>query len=151
VIKRIKHMAVAVEDVDRAAKAYEDVLGIPVRLRVDWEKGRSREAHLDIGEVEVQLCQSMDPDGRFAQHIQRHGAGVQHVCLEVDDIAEAINVAVQEGARLKACKACDKIGSHPHPEGFVAFLEGQAVPGLEVEFMQVYKEGERPSDFAAGV
>jgi methylmalonyl-CoA/ethylmalonyl-CoA epimerase len=151
VIKRIKHMAVAVEDVDHAAKTYEDVLGVAIRTRVDWEKGRSREAHLDLGEVEIQLCQSMDSDGRFAQHIQRHGPGVQHVCLEVDNIEEAIAGAVRAGAHLKACKACDKIGAHPHSEGYVAFLEGQVVPGMEIEFMQMYLEGERPVDYAAGV
>ena len=39
--------------------------------------------------------------------------------------------------------------SHPHSEGLVAFLEGQAVPGFEIEFMQVYKDGERPADFAS--
>ena len=33
----------------------------------------------------------------------------------------------------------------------MAFFAGQAVPGFEVEFMQVYKDGERPADYATGV
>jgi methylmalonyl-CoA/ethylmalonyl-CoA epimerase len=33
--------------------------------------------------------------------------------------------------------ACQKYGSHPHPEGWVAFLDNDA-GGIEIEFMQVY-------------
>jgi methylmalonyl-CoA/ethylmalonyl-CoA epimerase len=150
-VSRIKHMAVAVADVDAAVGAYERRLGISEPRRVEWAQGKSKEAHFVFGEVEIQLCESTDPEGRFAQHIACHGEGVQHICLEVEDIAQAIEEAVADGATLKECKACQKIGSHPHSEGWVAFLEGQAVPGFEIEFMQVYREGEQPADFATGV
>ena len=150
-IKRIKHLAIAVADIDDAVESYRTRLGVDNPRRYEWEQGQSREAHFEWGEVELQLCQSTNPDGRFAQHIARHGEGLQHVCLEVEDIESSIAQAVDTGAELKACKACDKIGPHPHSEGWVAFLAGQAVPGLEVEFMQVYKEGERPAEFATGV
>jgi methylmalonyl-CoA/ethylmalonyl-CoA epimerase len=150
-IKRIKHMAVAVRDVDQATETYQRRLGVQNPRRVEWEKGKSREAHFAFGEVEIQLCQSTDPEGRFAQHIARYGEGVQHMCLEVENIDDAIAEAERDGAVLKACKACGITGPHPHSEGYVAFLEGQAVPGFEIEFMQVYKEGERPKEYAAGV
>ena len=32
---------------------------------------------------------------------------------------------------------CQVVGSHPHPEGWVAFLDDEA-GGIEIEFMQVY-------------
>jgi methylmalonyl-CoA/ethylmalonyl-CoA epimerase len=150
-VNGIKHIAVAVADIDAAATAYESLLGLEAPRRYEWEAGRSREAHFDFGDVEVQLCQSTDSDGRFAQHIAQFGEGVQHVCLAVDDIETAIERAVAAGATLKPCKACDKIGPHPHSEGWVAFLKGQAVPGLEIEFMQVYTEGNRPAEYATGV
>lgn len=150
-IKRIKHMAVAVKDVDAALAVYEQRLGVREARRLEWDKGRSREAHFPFGEVEIQLCQSLDTEGRFAQHISRYGEGVQHMCLEVDNIEQAIAEAVADGATLKACGACRITGPHPHSEGLVAFMAGQAVPGFELEFMQVYKDGERPADFAKGV
>jgi methylmalonyl-CoA/ethylmalonyl-CoA epimerase len=150
-IKRIKHMAVAVRDVDAATEAYQRRLGITNPRRMEWEKGQSREAHFPLGEVEIQLCQSTDPEGRFAQHIARYGEGVQHICLEVDDIDAAIETALADGATLKPCKACGITGPHPHSEGYVAFLEGQAVPGFEIEYMRVYGEGERPGKYATGV
>ena len=56
---------------------------------------------------------------------------------EVGDIEEALRLAQQQGAKLRACKACKVEGSHPHPEGFVAFLDNDAA-GIEIEMMQVY-------------
>ena len=59
----------------------------------------------------------------------------------MDDIDAALGEAQAAGAKLKECAACKVTGSHVHPEGWVAFLEDQ-VGGIEIEFMQVYKEGE---------
>jgi methylmalonyl-CoA/ethylmalonyl-CoA epimerase len=150
-IQRIKHIAVAVNDVDVALGAYQRRLGVSNVRQFEWPQGRSRESHFSFGEVEIQLCQSMDPDGRFAQHIARSGEGVQHICLAVEDIEQALADAVGDGATLKMCRACGVTGAHPHSEGYVAFLEGQAVPGFEIEFMQVYKDGERPAEYSRGV
>ena len=45
------------------------------------------------------------------------------------------------GAKIRICEACNKYGSHPHPEGFVAFLDDES-SGIEIEFMQVYSPDE---------
>ena len=89
-IKRIKHLAIAVADLDVAVDGYKALLGVDNPRRYEWEQGQSREAHFDWGGVELQLCQSTVPDGRFAQHIARSGEGLHHVCLEVEDIEASI-------------------------------------------------------------
>ena len=100
-----------------------------------------------FGDVQIQLCQSFESDHRFAQHIAKHGEGLHHACLSVDNIEEAVDMALAAGAILKECKSCEITGIHEHPEGWIAFLEGDSVPGMEIEFMQVYKEGEMPERF----
>jgi methylmalonyl-CoA/ethylmalonyl-CoA epimerase len=62
---------------------------------------------------------------------------LHHVCYEVAQIDAALDHALEQGASLRMCKACKVAGSHPHPEGFVAFLEEEA-GGIEIEVMQVY-------------
>lgn len=150
-VKRIKHMAVAVSDIDAAAESYRVLLGVEEPKRGEWVEGRSREAHFFWGDVQIQLCQSTDPEGRFAEHIAKHGEGVQHICLEVDNIDEAIEAALASGAKLKPCQAHGTVGSHAHSEGWIAFFEGQMVPGFEIEYMQVYKDGERPDEIHASL
>jgi len=138
-VRTIKHLAFAVRDAAKALDSYVRFLGVPADTGiVDYPKSRTRVALFMLGGVEYQLCQSMDPDGRFAEWIAARGAeGLHHVCYEVAQIDAALDHALEQGASLRMCKACKVAGSHPHPEGFVAFLEEEA-GGIEIEVMQVY-------------
>ena len=142
-ITGIKHMAFAVRDAHASLEAYQRLLNVghaaPVK---DYAKSRTRTALLTAGEIEFQLCQSLDADGRFAAWIdERGGEGLHHICFSVEDIEDVIQQSVDNGATLKECRACQITGVHAHPEGYIAFLADQA-SGIEIEFMQVYKAGE---------
>lgn len=135
----IKHMAFAVKDAYAALKRYQDFVGVGFDAEVkDYPKSRNRVAIFNVGGVEYQLCQSLDEGGRFDAWIkERGGEGLHHICYAVPNIDEALAEAQAKGATLKECSACKIAGSHPHPEGWVAFLE-QDTGGVEIEMMQVY-------------
>lgn len=135
----IKHMAFAVKDAYAALKCYQDFVGVGFDAEVkDYPKSRNRVAIFNVGGVEYQLCQSLDEGGRFDAWIkERGGEGLHHICYAVPNIDEALAEAQAKGATLKECSACKIAGSHPHPEGWVAFLE-QDTGGVEIEMMQVY-------------
>ena len=142
-VKKIQHMAFAVRDVEATLETYKRLLGVDPSTEIKrFEKSRNLVAQFWLGDVEYQLSQSMDPDGRFASWIEsRGGEGLHHICYAVDDIERALADAQAQGATLKECAACKVEGSHPHPEGWVAFLE-QDAGGIEIEFMQIYSPEE---------
>lgn len=135
----IKHMAFAVKDAALALKQYQQYLGVGLDGQIhDYPKSRNRVAIFNVGDVEYQLCQSLDEGGRFDAWIKERGyEGLHHICYAVPDIDAALAEAQANGATLKECSACKVKGSHPHPEGWVAFLEQEA-GGIELELMQVY-------------
>ena len=135
----IKHMAFAVKDAKATLNTYQTLLGVGLEARVeDYQKSRNRVALFNVGDVEYQLCQSLDKGGRFDSWIKARGyEGLHHICYAVDNIEEALADALAKGATLKECSACKVKGSHVHPEGWVAFLE-QDTGGIEIEMMQVY-------------
>lgn len=135
----IKHMAFAVKDADAALKTYKDLLGAGLQAQMhEYAKSRNKVAIFWIGDVEYQLCQSMDEGGRFDKWIKERGyEGLHHICYAVDNIDQALADAQAKGATLKECAACKVKGSHVHPEGWVAFLDQEA-GGIELELMQVY-------------
>nr|WP_244977902.1 VOC family protein [Aureimonas jatrophae] len=132
-------MAFAVRDAAEALKAYAQFLHVPAdTVLTDYPKSKNRVALFNLGGIEYQLCQSLEKGGRFDQWIEERGAeGLHHICYEVDSIDAALDHAQAQGASLRLCKACGVKGSHPHPEGYVAFLDNDA-GGVEIEFMQVY-------------
>ncbi len=135
----IKHMAFAVRDAKAALKTYQDLLSLGLDAEIhDYPKSRNRVAIFKVGDVEYQLCQSLDTGGRFDQWISERGyEGLHHICYAVPNIDEALVHAQENGATLKECSACHVKGSHLHPEGWVAFLDQEA-GGIELEMMQVY-------------
>ena len=137
--RTIKHMAFAVRDAAAALKTYQDYLGVGNEAELhDYPKSRNRVAIFNVGEVEYQLCQSLDAGGRFDAWINERGyEGLHHICYAVPDIEQALADAQAKGATLKECSACKVKGAHLHPEGWVAFLDQEA-GGIELEMMQVY-------------
>ena len=142
-VKGVKHMAFAVRDAEKALDAYARFLHVPADTKMEiFPKSKNKVALFYLGGIEYQLCESLDPQGRFAKWIEERGAeGLHHICYEVDDIDAALAHAQAQGASLRICQACQKFGSHPHPEGWVAFLDNEA-GGIEIEFMQVYTPGQ---------
>lgn len=138
-VKSIKHMAFAVRDAKAALDAYAKFLHVPGETEIThFKKSGNKVALFFLGGIEYQLCESTDPNGRFATWIKQRGAeGLHHICYEVDNIDAALEHAKSQGAQLRICQACGVYGSHAHPEGWVAFLDNDA-GGIEIEFMQVY-------------
>jgi methylmalonyl-CoA/ethylmalonyl-CoA epimerase len=143
-ITGIKHIAIAVKDVEQALGLYQRYLGAGQVAIKDMSKAKTREAWVVVGGVEFQLIEPLPGEGRYSEFMEAHnGEGVHHVCYSVVNVDEALKEVVAKGATLKACRSCGVVGSHKHSEGWVAFLEDKAA-GLEIELMQVYKPGEGP-------
>ena len=87
-VMEIKHMAFAVEDIEQSLGYYKDFLGVSKEIEIqDMPKSKTRVAVFNIGEIEYQLCQSMDPDGRFNKWINERGrGGLHHICYTVKNL-----------------------------------------------------------------
>ena len=69
-VMEIKHMAFAVEDIEKSLQYYKKFMGISKNIQIqDMPKSKTRVAVFNIGEIEYQLCQSQEPDGRFNKWI----------------------------------------------------------------------------------
>jgi len=101
-IKRIDHVAIAVRDADRSTAQYVALLGAEhVRTEVLREKaGMVKVAYLRIGENVLSLVQSLEPGGFIEKHIERHGEGLHHMDLEVDDLAGFVRDLEGKGYRI---------------------------------------------------
>lgn len=150
-VTKIQHMTFAVRNAQQTLDAYKRLLGAPADAYIkEFAKSRTRAAVFKLGGTEFQISESMDANGRFATWIDQRGhEGLHHICFAVENIDEALQEAQANGATLKPCAACKVTGSHVHPEGWVAFLQDD-VSGIEIEFMQLYKEGES-SDRPQGI
>ena len=101
-IKRIDHVAIAVRDADQATRQFVNLLNaVPIRTEILQEKaGPVKVSYLQIGENVLSLAQSMDADGFINKHIDKHGEGLHHMGLEVDDLKEFIEEVESKGFKI---------------------------------------------------
>lgn len=101
-IKRIDHVAIAVRDADQATRQYVNLLNaVHIRTEILREKaGPVKVAYLQIGDNVLSLVQSMEADGFINQHISKHGEGLHHLGLEVDNLNEFVQQVEGKGFKI---------------------------------------------------
>ena len=90
-IKKVDHIAVVVPDLEEAKNFWVTALGLKLE-RVDSvpEEGVAI-AFLLVGGSEIELLQPIDPEGGVAKYLEKRGAGMHHLCFEVDDIEATLD------------------------------------------------------------
>jgi len=101
-IKRIDHVAIAVRDADQATQQYVNLLNaVHIRTEILREKaGTVKVSYMQIGENVLSLVESLEPDGFINQHIAKHGEGLHHMGLEVDNLNEFIQEVEGKGFKI---------------------------------------------------
>lgn len=130
-IKRINHVAIAVEDIDAALAFWRDTLGLPLDHIEDVPSQASKVGFLPIGESEIELVQPTEEDTGLAKYLAKHGEGLHHLCIEVDDIEEILANLKEKGIRL--------INQEPLslPGRKMAFIHPKAANGVLIELYEI--------------
>lgn len=86
----LDHLAIVVADTEAALRTWRDTLGFPVLFSEVVNGGTVRLTHLDLGNTHLQLVQPLTPDHPLAAWLARHGTGLHHFCLRVEDLDDAM-------------------------------------------------------------
>ena len=85
-IRKIDHIGIAVLDPARALQTFSEALGLRLEQIEDVPSQQLRSYHLVVGESHLELLYPTDPGSTVAKFIEKKGAGVHHVALQVDNI-----------------------------------------------------------------
>jgi methylmalonyl-CoA epimerase len=136
-VKKIDHIAIAVRDIDDAARFYTDILGLDlsgVELVVEQ---KTRVGFLKIGDTNIELVQPVSDDSPLVKFLETRGPGIHHICLEVEDIEKAIEELMERGARM--------IDDKPRPGAHntkVAFIHPKSSGGVLIELNEIPAKGQ---------
>src|SRR5512140_598643 len=97
---RINHLAIVVDDVPAALGLWRDALGLDLG-KVQRNEGEEVDiAFLPLGEGEIELLAPINQTSGVAKYLAKRGAGMHHICLEVDDIAATMRRLTEHGVEL---------------------------------------------------
>jgi methylmalonyl-CoA/ethylmalonyl-CoA epimerase len=133
-IGRLNHVAIAVPDLQKAAKTYAETLGAKVSAPVDQPAHGVTVIFVELPNTKIELLHPLGANSPIAAFLERNSSGgIHHVCFEVDDILAARDKLVAEGARVLG-DGQPKIGAHGKP---VLFLHPKDFCGTLIELEQV--------------
>lgn len=96
----INHLAIVVENVDAALAFWQDALGLPLQGRELNEREEVEIAFMPLGGSEIELIAPTNESSGVAKYLAKRGAGMHHVCLEVNDIAGMMAQLREKGVEL---------------------------------------------------
>lgn len=132
-IGRLNHVAVAVPDLDAAARQYRDTLGATVSAAQDQPEHGVRTVFVELPNTKVELLGVLGEGSPIAGFLAKNPAGgLHHVCYEVDDILAARDRLRAAGARVLG-DGEPRTGAHGKP---VLFLHPKDFAGTLVELEQ---------------
>jgi len=99
-VKRIHHIAILVEDLNASLSFWQETLGLELSQIQEMPSEGARIAFLPTGDSEVELVLPVTEDSGLRRYLEKRGAGMHHICLEVDDIQAMMAQLRDKGIQL---------------------------------------------------
>ncbi len=129
-IKRIEHIAIAVDSLRELIDLLRDQFGIP--LEYEQQIGSTRLAMLPVGETYLELLEGTGADNSVRKWIAEKGTGLFHICFEVDDIEAALTELKAKGVKLR-----DEVPRIGHGGAKIAFIDPASTGNVLIELAEL--------------
>ena len=130
-MQKIHHIGIAVENLETAVAAYQTFLE---DVEIEHEEVPSQKvkvAVIPLGESRLEFLEPTSPDSPIAGFMEKRGQGIHHLCIEVDDVAEALKKLEEKGYKL--------IDKEPREGAMgmkIAFVHPKSTSGVLLELSQ---------------
>ncbi len=129
-IKRVEHIAIAVDSLQQSMDLLQNTFGIDVEY--EEQIGQTRLAMLPVGETYLELLEGQGPDSGVTQWIKEKGTGLFHICFEVEDIDGALAELKAKGVKLR-----DETPRIGHGGARIAFLDPASTGNVLIELAEL--------------
>lgn len=99
-MQRIHHIGIAASNLEEATAIYKTFLK---DVEIEYEEVPSQKvkvASVEIGESRLEFLEPTSPESPIAKFMEKKGPGIHHICLEVENIEEALATLEKNGYRL---------------------------------------------------
>lgn len=136
VVRGLHHVAIAVESLAEARKAYEGALGLAASAVEHVADQNVNVLVLRAGAQRIELVEPAGPDSPISAFLRKRGGGLHHLAWEVDDVAAAI--ARLESAGVRMIDSAPRPGAHGTR---IAFVHPKSTGGVLMELVEEPRGG----------
>jgi len=126
---RLDHVAVAIKNIDEAARKFRE-LGLRVSDPIVVEEQGVKVVMVMLSNTKIELLEPLGPETTVAKFIEKRGEGIHHIAIEVDDINKFINIAKNAGLTITGEPSRGA-------EGIVTFIHPKSLHGILLELVSM--------------
>jgi methylmalonyl-CoA/ethylmalonyl-CoA epimerase len=131
---RLNHVAIAVNNLEKATALYRKTLGATVSAPLNLPEHGVTVVFVELPNTKIELLAPLGQESPIAKFLEKNAdGGIHHICYEVADIKASRDRLIAEGARVLGSGE-PRIGAHGKP---VLFLHPKDFCGTLVELEQV--------------
>ena len=134
----LNHVGIAVPDIEEAMETYRSLYGATdITVPFDMPAQGVKVCFVNLPNSQIELIEPLDENSPIHNFIQKNPKGGQHhICFEVDDINETVQVMKDRGATVLGEP---RIGAHGT---LIVFVHPKNSNGVLVELMESPKDGQ---------
>lgn len=130
-MNRIEHIGIAVKDIEKSNKVFEDILGVAPYKSEEVESEGVITSFFRTGPNKIELLQATRPDSAIARFLEKNREGIHHIAFDVSDIH----------AEISRLKSLGYTMIHETPKDgadnkLIAFLHPKDSNGVLIELCQ---------------
>lgn len=128
-VNKLEHIGIAVKSLDFSIPLFEKLLGTNCYNIEEVQEQKVRTAFFLIGEIKIELLESINDEGPISNFISKNGEGIHHIAFKVDNVNESLKNSKELGFKL-----IDNI-SRLGAEGLkIGFLNPRTTNNILIEF-----------------
>ena len=127
---RVDHIAIAVNDADRALENYKKILKID---NIDVEEVPNEKVKvvmLNLEDTRLELIEPLEDTSPISKFLKERGEGIHHIAITADEIENDVNQAKENGMRFLGELRTGSYGRK------ITFIHPKSLNGVLVEFCQ---------------
>lgn len=130
-ILSIEHLGIAVANPEEAASVFKKILQKPAYKTEEVASEKVLTHFFRIGESQIELLESTDPEGVISKYIEKRGQGMHHLAMKTDNIYAEMKRLQAEGFQF----------INPEPKRgadnkLICFLHPKSTAGVLIELCQ---------------
>ena len=127
--EHLHHTCIAVRDIEKTLEFYKNLFGLDNLIVEDVPDQGVKAALINIGGSQLELIQPTNQHGSIARFIEQRGESLHHICFEVDNLKETLDLMASNGIKL-----VDKV-PRQGLAGMIAFLHPHSTQGVLIELV----------------
>jgi len=127
----IEHLGIAVSNPEKAKITFEKLLGIKITKSETVASEKVETHFFQIGNSQIELLESLSPDGVISKYIEKKGQGMHHLALKTNNLLEEISRLKELGFEF-----ISEIPKKGADNKLIVFIHPKFTEGVLVELCQ---------------